>query len=287
MSKIIGFLMWYTPYMNKFFNYTNGEVIVPNTAKVIKQMIVTFLVLIILLGSFTIVSVGEVGIVLRAGSLNRTLNEGLHIKIPLIESVEKITVRTIKIEVPASAASNDLQVVTSQIAIQFNVIPDQVSTLYRNLGKNYRSKVVDPAIQDAIKETTAQFTAEELITKREQVSNQVETILKERLFEEGIFVSNVDIVSFEFSSSFNAAIEAKVTAEQKALEAENKLKQVEFEAKQKIETAKAEAEAIRIQAQAINSRGGEDYVNLKAIEKWNGVLPTQFVPGSAIPFINL
>jgi len=287
MSKIIGFLMCYTPYMNKFFNYTNGEVIVPNTAKVIKQMIVTFLVLIILLGSFTIVSVGEVGIVLRAGSLNRTLNEGLHIKIPLIESVEKITVRTIKIEVPASAASNDLQVVTSQIAIQFNVIPDQVSTLYRNLGKNYRSKVVDPAIQDAIKETTAQFTAEELITKREQVSNQVETILKERLFEEGIFVSNVDIVSFEFSSSFNAAIEAKVTAEQKALEAENKLKQVEFEAKQKVETAKAEAEAIRIQAQAINSRGGEDYVNLKAIEKWNGVLQTQFVPGNAIPFINL
>lgn len=271
------------------FNYTvqRGDYKEPNAAKIITHAIIAMVAVVMLFGSFTIVKVGEVGVVLRAGSLNRTIDEGFHLKIPLIESVEKITVRTIKIEVPASAASNDLQVVTSQIAVQYNVMKDGVAELYRNLGLNYRSKVVDPAIQDAVKETTAKYTAEELITKRDIVSNEIESTLKERLLEENIFVSNVDIVNFDFSSSFNAAIEAKVTAEQKAFEAENKLKEVEFVAAQRVAQAEAEAEAIRIQARAINNQGGEDYVNLKAIEKWDGVLPMQFVPGSAVPFINI
>ena len=269
--------------MSKYIT-ENGDLLV---GKVVSHAILAFLAIIVLFGSFTIVKVGQVGVVLRTGSLNRTIDEGLHLKFPIIESVEKITVRTIKIETGASAASNDLQVVTSQIAVQYNVDPSAVADLYRTLGKNYRAKVIDPAIQDAVKETTAKFTAEELITRREEASDAMEGILKERLLEENILVTNVDIVNFDFSPSFNAAIEAKVTAEQKALEAENKLSQVEFEAAQRVATAEAEAEAIRIQARAINSQGGEDFVNLKAIEKWDGVLPTQFVPNSAVPFINI
>ncbi len=100
-------------------------------------------------------------------------------------------------------------------------------------------------------------------------------------------LEQVNITNFQFSESFSAAIEAKVTAVQNAEAQKNKLEQVKYEAQQKIETAKAEAETIRISAQAINSQGGTDYVNLKAIEKWNGVLPTQFVPGSSMPFINV
>ena len=196
-------------------------------------------------------------------------------------------VRTTKEEVNASAASNDLQVVTSNVAIQYNPIPEEVGELYEEVGTSVRERIISPAIQDAIKATTANFNAEELITKRNLASEQMEEILRERLLEAHINVSNVDIVDFNFSASFNAAIEAKVTAEQDALREENRLRQIEFEAQQIVETAKAEAESIRIQAQAIQQQGGKDYVQLKAVEKWDGKLPTQFVPGSAVPFLSI
>lgn len=259
----------------------------PLVGKIVAHSIIGLVLLGLLFGSWTIVRAGERGVVLRLGDLNRVMEPGLNFKLPYIDKVVKLEVRTTKQETEASAASNDLQVVTSNVAVQYNLIPENVGTLYEEFGKKYRSRVIDPAIQDAIKAITAKFTAEELITKREIVSDEMETLLATRLLEAHIRVSNVDIVNFDFSTSFNSAIEAKVTAEQKALEAENKLKQVEFEAAQRVATAEAEAEAIRIQAQAINSQGGRDFVQLKAIEKWDGILPTQFVPGSTIPFINL
>ena len=126
-----------------------------------------------------------------------------------------------------------------------------------------------------------------MITKRAIASEEMEVLLRQRLLEAHIAVSNVDIVNFDFSPAFNESIEQKVTAEQNALREENKLKQVEFEAQQRIEQARGEAEAIRIQAQAIQQQGGKDYVQLQAILQWDGKLPQQFVPGSAIPFLNL
>jgi regulator of protease activity HflC (stomatin/prohibitin superfamily) len=173
------------------------------------------------------------------------------------------------------------------VVIQYNVIPGDVGLLYEEVGTSFRERIIKPAIQDAIKATTANFNAEELITKRNEVSEQMEEVLKERLLEAYINVTNVDVVDFNFSASFNEAIEAKVTAEQDALREENRLRQIEFEAQQIIETAKAEAESIRIQAQAIQQQGGKDYVQLKAVEKWDGKLPQQFIPGSTIPFLNL
>jgi regulator of protease activity HflC (stomatin/prohibitin superfamily) len=238
-------------------------------------------------GSFTIVGAGERGVVLRLGKIDRTIEPGLHLKTPFLERVVKLETRTQKIEVEASAASKDLQIVTVNVALQFNLIPEQVGPLYEELRTEYRSRVIDPAIQDSVKSATAQFNAEALITRRSEVKDVMEADLKTRLATTHIQVTNLDIVNFDFSESFNAAIEQKVTAEQRALEAENKLKQVQFEAQQKVETAKAEAEAIRIQAQAITQQGGREFVNLKAVEKWNGVLPTQMIPGSAVPFINL
>ena len=104
--------------------------------------------------------------------------------------------------------------------------------------------------------------------------------------EEFIVVHEVSIVNFNFSKSFKEAIEAKVTAEQQALAAKNKLEQVKYEAEQRISQAQGEAEAIRIQAQAIQNQGGAEYVNLKAIEKWNGQLPA-YMLGDSVPLINL
>lgn len=257
------------------------------TISQIKKGIFAFIVLSLIFSSFVIIDAGERGVVLRLGRIQSLMQPGINFRIPIVDRVIKMEVRTVKEEVGVAAASNDLQIVTSNVAIQYNLIPEKVGLLYEEVGTSFVIRIISPAIQDAIKATTANFNAEELITKRNIASEQMEDLLRIRLLEAHINVSNVDIVDFSFSDSFNAAIEAKVTAEQNALREENRLRQIEFEAQQIVEIAKAEAEAIRIQAQAIQQQGGKDFVQLKAIEKWNGVLPTQFIPESTLPFINL
>lgn len=236
--------------------------------------------------SFEIVGAGDRGVVLRLGAVNRVMNEGFNLKMPFIENVKTLDVKTQKETATASAASKDLQTVTAEIALNYHLSPDSVGKLWQSVGKDYKERIVDPAIQESLKAATAKFTAEELITKREEVKNVMKENIAKRLAVEFIAVDEVSIVNFEFSNSFNDAIEAKVTAEQNALAAKNKLEQVKFEAEQRVTSAKAEAEAIRIQAQAITQQGGAEYVNLKAVEKWNGILPV-YTLGGSIPFINI
>ncbi len=138
-----------------------------------------------------------------------------------------------------------------------------------------------------MKANTAKYTAEQLITKREDVRAGIIALLTDKMKPFGVTVDAVNITNFDFSPQFNTAIEAKVTAEQNALAAKNKLDQVQYEAQQRVAQADGEAKAIAIQAQAINSQGGASYVQLKAIEKWDGKLPTQFIPGQSVPFLNL
>lgn len=247
-----------------------------------------FIFISFLLSTF-IIDEGERGVVLKFGQIERVEGPGFHFKIPFVEGVEKMDVRAVKLETEATAASKDLQDVTTQLAVQYNLNAEAVTNIYSEYqsAKNLKINEIQPAIQDAIKAATSQFNASELITKRPEVKDVVENILRDRLAPFYVQVRNVDIVNFSFSESFSQAIEQKVTAEQDAQREENKLRQVQAEAAQRIEQAKAEAEAIRIQAQAVTQQGGKDYVQLQAIEKWNGQLPQQFVPGSAIPFLNL
>lgn len=244
------------------------------------------LAVLMFINPFVIISAGERGVVLKLGKVDRVMQEGLGFRIPFIESVKEMDVRIQKEQVEASSASKDLQTVSAKIALNFHLQPEQVGELWRSIGKDYKLRIIDPAIQEAVKASTAKFTAEELITKREQVKDEIKTELKNRLSINFINVDEVNIVDFDFSKQFNVAIESKVTAEQDALAAKNKLEQVKFEAEQRISQAKGEAEAIRIQAQAINSQGGADYVQLQAIKQWNGSVPT-YMMGNAVPFINL
>ncbi len=245
------------------------------------------LVILLIFNCVVIVNAGERAVILRLGKVERVVDPGFNVKLPFIESTIKTEVRTVKIEVEATSASKDLQTVATVIALNFNVAPEGVGKLYEEVGRDYRVRIIDPAVQDIVKAATARFNAEALITQRAVVKDEMEANLKARLAENHIAVTSLSIVDFKFSDEFNRAIEAKVTAEQRALEAENKLKQVEFESKQRIEQARGEAEAIRIQAQAITQQGGRDYVQLQAIQKWDGKLPQQWVPGSAVPFLNL
>src|SRR5690606_31142153 len=144
----------------------------------------------------------------------------------------------------------------------------------------YETNVIRPAVRDTVKTAASLYTAEQLVTQRASYTDSVNVQLSERLAPYNVAVERVNITNFKFSDSFTQSIEAKVTAEQEALKAENDLARVQFEAQQQVEKARAEAEAIRIQAQAVTQQGGKDYVQLKAIEKWNGTLPQQMIPGA-------
>lgn len=257
--------------------------VIQNKGKIIASSLIGLLVVILIVGSWTTINPGERGIVIRLGSINRVLDQGLHFKIPLVESIKKMDVRIQKSQIEATAASKDLQNVSSHIALNFQIDANKVDVLYQQIGIDFESRIIAPALQEAVKAATARYTAEELITKREQVKNEIKTSLSERLTPNHILVTDVNIVNFEFSSSFNAAIEAKVTAEQQALASKNKLEQVKYEAEQRIVQSKAEAEAIKIQAEALKEN--KSLVELEAVKKWDGKLP-QYMTGPT-PFINL
>lgn len=259
--------------------------------------------LVLLFSTLGIVGAGERGVKVRLGQITGTVEQGLYAKIPFIETVYKIDVRTrtIKNEFyqnedgkvlsnnPLESASKDLQDVKVSTVINYKIDPTKVRELYEQYRteENFEEQVLKPIIKKIVKETTSLYTAEELVTKRAEYNSSIDSKLTQAFANIGVIFEQSNITNLSFSESFNRAIEEKVTAEQQALKAQNDLKRIGFEAEQKITTAKAEAEAIRISAQAINSQGGADYVNLKAIEKWNGILPTQMIPGSTVPFINL
>ncbi len=252
---------------------------------------VGFIIVLILglwLAPFTSVGAGHKGVVTRGGKVVRVLNEGYQYKTPAIESVSEVDVRTQVETAQANAASKDLQTVSTKVSVNYNVIPDKVELMWNSVGKDYKTILIDPAIQEAVKSATAKHTAEELITQRQAVKDEITATLHDRLATSGFLnVSQVSLTDFDFSDSFNAAIEAKATAVQNAEASKNKLVQVQYEAQQQIENAKAQAETIRIQAQAINAQGGADYVQLQAIKAWDGHLPSQMIPGATVPFLNI
>lgn len=266
------------------YKNSDGDLLI---GKIVIHSILVLLVIIIAFGSFSTIDAGYRGIKTRFGSVVGVLDTGLNFKLPLIEDIVRVNVQTQKEQTNTEAASSDLQNVSAVIAVNYNVQPDKVGDLYSRIGVDYKSRIIDPAIQESVKAATAKHTAEELVTKRALVRDEIKSSLSERLIKENLIVTEVSIVNFDFSKSFNQAIEAKVTAEQNALAAKNKLEQVKFEAEQRITQAKGEAEAIRIQAQAITQQGGAEYVKLKSVEKWDGKLPVGLYGTAPIPFLDI
>lgn len=238
------------------------------------------LVLITIFSSFIVINPGERGVKVTLGQMSSdVLTEGLHFKLPFIQKVLVIDVKTQKAEYESSSASKDLQSVQSIVAVNYSAEANSVGKLMAEIGSNYEFKIIKPAIEEAVKGSTAQFTAEELITKRSQVKDKITEAVRSRLAKSYIEVEEVSIVNFAFSPEFDKAIEQKQTAEQQALKAKWELERVKIEAQQKIEQAKAEAEALRLQKQELTP----ELVKLRAIEKWNGVLPK--VTGGSTPLV--
>ena len=262
----------------------NEKIIEMKIKKIISSAVIGIIALVIIFGSFGTVGAGERGVFLQFGAVkDKILGEGLYFKIPIIHSVVKIDVKTQKDEVPASASSKDLQMVTSRIALNYHLAPDSVNRVWQEVGKDYNTRIIAPSIQEAVKATVAKFTAEELITKREEVKEHIKDNLTNRLPENFIVVDGFNIIDFSFSEAFNTAIEAKVTAEQLKLKAERDLERIRIEKEQKISEAEGKARAIQIEAQALMANA--KVVELRWIEKWDGKVPTYW--GQASPFIGL
>jgi len=220
-----------------------------------------------------------------------------YFKLPFVENVKFVDVTMQKIETAVAAASKDLQSVQSNVALSFHMESTKVINLYKIFGTTNLSdiqfKVIDPTIQESVKASTAKFTAEELITKRQEVWLEMEKIIQSKLSPLWIKIDAVNIVNFTFSPDFDRAIEAKVRAEQDALAEKNTLEKIKYQAQQKIETARweseatllkaqAEAEAIRIKTEAIKVQWWADYVKLQWIDKRNWVLPATMLWDSPV-----
>ncbi|KXG42837.1 prohibitin family protein [Tepidibacillus decaturensis] len=259
------------------------------TGRTISMFVILGLIVLLALNSFVIVEAGNRGIVLQLGAVKPiVLNEGLHFKIPFIQEVIPAEVRVQKAQSEQTAASKDLQVVTTVVAVNFHLNPEEVNKLYQNVGLAYKERIVDPAIGEALKAVTAQYTAEELISKRPEVSIKVKEQLAKKLANYNMVLDEINITEFKFSNEFNNAIEQKQVAEQQALKAKLDLQRVEIEAKQKIEQAKAEAESLRLQKQEVTPELVElrkIEAQMEAIKKWDGKLPN--VTGGATPFIDV
>ena len=248
------------------------------------------LVFFLFLSPWVQIGAGERGIVLNFGAVQKdVLGEGLHFRIPVVQRVAIMDVKVQKSLTNAAASSSDLQEVSSEVALNYHIVKDKANIVYQSIGIQFKERIIDPAVQEVVKAVTAKYTAEELITKRPAVSEAMRANLAERLMVHNIAVDAFSIVGFSFSKIFMEAIESKQTAEQLALKAKRDLDRIKIEAEQKITAAKAEAESLRLQRANISPDLIElrkIEANLRAIDKWNGILP-QVTGGGAVPFIGV
>jgi len=266
-------------------------------AVVILVAIVAIITLVIIHNGVRTIDTGERGVLLHYGALDSglPLKPGFYVVNPFIDSVVPVDVRIKVVSTVATAASKDLQDVSAKIAVNYHPDPDSVGKIYQTLGLNFPVTVIAPAIQESVKQVTAQYTAEQLITKRDEVKNKIENSIQSRMRPYGIVIDQVSITDFTFSQSFSDAIEAKVRAAQEVLTEQNVLQKTKIIAEQKVATAsgnrnstiqeaQGKAESIRIiQEQLAKS---PLYVQYLVASEWDGQLP-KIMGANTDPLITL
>ena len=259
--------------------------------KAIVAVVVVIAVALVLSNALGTVAAGQRGVLLQFDApTGEVKEEGLYYKMPGIERVILMSTQIQKYTAPANSSSKDLQVVTTEVTLNYQLEAGQVVKIYTDMRQDYEARIIQPYIQEAVKSTTANYDAEELITQRPTVRDELENLVAERLKPRGIEVVQLSITDFQFSPAFQESIEAKVRAVQQALEAENALKRVEFEAEQEITKARAEAEGLRLQKQQITAQLLElrqIEVQRTAVEKWNGVMPSVVTSGGPVPMLDV
>ena len=246
-----------------------------------------FLFLIVgFLKPFVIVNAGQRGVVMKFGKVqDQIFDEGIHPVIPVVTTVEKLSVRVQKNDIEAEASSRDLQDIKMDIAVNWHIEPTQVNKIFQQVGNEEQIilRIINPAVSEVVKAATAEKDAEEIITKRTELKEQIDNQLQERLVDYGIAVDGVSLVNISFSPEFAKAIEAKQIAEQEAKRAEFEAAKAEQQAIAEVNRAKGQAEAQRLQRQTLTA----ELLQKQAIEKWDGKFPLVLGGEGALPFINI
>lgn len=229
--------------------------------------------LLIIFGCFSSIKTGEVGIKTKFGKITDTyLSEGINFKMPY-EKIEKVNIKVQKYEnkEELSTSTKDMQIVNNiKVTINYQVNGKEAVNLYKRVGNNYKQTILEPAIQETVKATISKYTSEELVTKRSEISLDINNTLNDRIKDYGINSVSVAINNFDFSQSYNDAIEKKAVAEQEVATAKNQQQKAKIEAETKIIKAKSEAEANKNLEKSLSP----EILQQKFIEKWNGQLPT-------------
>jgi len=265
---------------------------------VIAAVIVLIVIAVVASSSVKIVDAGNRGILTHWNAVDLTnapLDEGIHFVVPFQDDVIQMEVRTLKYDTSTRSASQDLQTVQTTVTVNYHPDTEKVHFLYKEIGLSYENRVIEPAIDETVKQVSANYNAEELITKRPLVKADIENAIRERLSQFYIETDVISITDFEFSPLFAKAIESKVEAEQKAQKAENDLIRIEVEARQleaqavglaaaNVAEAQGEAEAISIINNALSNN--PFYIEWLKTQAWDGKLPLVVGEGGT-PFISI
>jgi regulator of protease activity HflC (stomatin/prohibitin superfamily) len=280
--------------------YQTPSVNVPSgTVKLVLVGIILLIVIgVVAASAVQIVDAGNRGVLLHWNAVDvnaSPLEEGLHFVMPFADSVVQMEVRTLKFVKATSSASADLQTVSTEITVNYHPAPNSVNKLFQEVGLDYENRIITPTVEEVVKQVTANYNAEELITKRPLVKSDIEAEISSRLGDFDIVTEIVSITDFQFSALFAQAIESKVEAEQKAFKAENDLRRIEVEARQhaaqaegmaqaNIAEANGEAQAIKIINQALADN--PNYLEWLQTQQWDGKLPLVVGEGGT-PFISI
>ena len=253
-------------------------------------ILIATIAIIIILNSLTTVGTGYVGIKTRFGKVqNDVIQEGLNVKVPFIEKIVKMDCRVKKVENESEGSTKDMQDVKINIALNYNVKKDTANNLYKNVGKKYEDVIISPAIIESVKSTIAQYTAEELVTKRSEISNKIQETLTERIENQGIQVDEFSILNIDFSEEYDKAIEQKAVKQQEVSTAQAELEKQKIQNEKEISEAEKDAKVMELQNQQITDKTlklKELEVQQQLIQKWNGQLPTTTL-GDNIPMLNI
>ena len=240
------------------------------------------------LSAFFIVPPGEVAIKTRLGSIVDSYSEGLHFKLPFVESVTRFSIQIQRANIKTQAFSKDLQTMNVHLVVNHRIQKETAVSIFRNLGPNYVENIVDPAVQEVFKAIAARYSAERVISERNELVMEINKEVKERLTQKEIIVTDISVVDLDFTEQFLKAVEDKQVADQQAQMAGKLVEKAKRDAEQQIAKSRGEAEALRMQREQVTPQLIELRkvdAQLKAIEKWNGVLPGYVC--AVVPFISI
>ena len=248
-----------------------------STKKMIVYGLIALFLLVTVLSSFQTIKSGEVGLKVRFGKIvDSSLNEGLNLKIPYIEQIQKVNIKVQKSEISGESSTKDMQTIDTTIAVNYRVDAKKASNLYRTVGNNYETTVLIPAIKESIKSAIAQYNAEEITTKRSEVSKNCLDALQSKVEKYGIIIEDFNLTDFKFSAEYTKAIEEKQVAEQK-------LEKAKLEAESKIVEAEATKKANDLLKQSLT----DELIAKQFIEKWDGKLPTTYAGDDVLGIFNI